>query len=92
MEEAITFLSLICLDRKNILSLRLGSVFLCFTTLGGPHSKMDSILALHPTAPGSILGAPDIYQALFSQWTVAYERTLLAQSRGPQIQLGRTPS
>ena len=26
--------------------------------LGGPHSTMDSVLALHPAALGSILGAP----------------------------------
>ena len=25
---------------------------------GGPHSTMDSVLALHPAAPGSILGVP----------------------------------
>ena len=26
--------------------------------LGGPHSTLDSLLALHPAAPGSILGLP----------------------------------
>ena len=25
---------------------------------GGPHSTMDSVLASHPAAPGSILGVP----------------------------------
>ena len=29
---------------------------------------------------------------LLSQWTVSIKQTHLAQSRGPQIQLGRTPS
>ena len=28
---------------------------------GGPHSTMDSILASHPTAPGSIPGIPKIF-------------------------------
>ena len=28
---------------------------------GGPHSTMDSILALPPAAPGSILGVPKIF-------------------------------
>ena len=42
---------------------------------------MDSILALHPAAQGSILGAPEIYRALLSQWTVAFERTHLVQSK-----------
>ena len=27
--------------------------------MGGPHSTMDSVLASHPAAPGSILGVPD---------------------------------
>ena len=53
---------------------------------------MDSILALHPAAPGLILGAPEIYWALLSEWTVAFERTHLVPSRGPQIQFGRTLS
>jgi hypothetical protein len=29
--------------------------------LGGPHSTMDSTLASHPAAPGSILGVPKIF-------------------------------
>ena len=28
---------------------------------GGAHSTMDSILALYPAAPGSILGVPKIF-------------------------------
>ena len=54
---------------------------------------MDSILASHPAALGSILGppAPEIYRALLSQWTEAFELTHLVQSRGLQIQLGQTP-
>ena len=28
---------------------------------GGPHSTMDSVLALYPEAPGSILGVPKIF-------------------------------
>ena len=39
-----------------------------------------------------ILGIPEIYQALLSQWTVAFDQTHLVQSRGPQIQSGRMPS
>ena len=49
---------------------------------------MDRVLALHPAAPGLILGVPKIYRTLLSQWTVGFERTHLVQSRGPQIQLG----
>ena len=32
-----------------------------FITIGGPHSKMDNVLASHPGAPGSILGL-EIYR------------------------------
>ena len=28
---------------------------------GGPHSTMDSVLASHPAAPGSILRVPEIF-------------------------------
>ena len=59
---------------------------------GGAQHNMDGVLASLPSAPGSILGAPEIFRALLSQWTVAFERTHVVQSRGRQIQLGRTPS
>ena len=36
----------------------------------GPHSTVDSILASHPAAPGSILGVSDVFQRkLFSEIT-----------------------
>ena len=45
--------------------------------LGGPHSTMESILALHPAAQGLILGVPEdlfllrfIVSALLREWTV----------------------
>ena len=38
---------------------------------------MDKVFASHPEAPGSIISAPEIYRALLSQWTVAFERTHL---------------
>ena len=34
--------------------------------LGGPHSTVDSILASHPAAPGSILGVPKIFSEIIS--------------------------
>ena len=71
------------------------NVLLTFLTGGGgAHSTMDSILALHPAAPGLILGTPVpsfIERCLVTE-TVAFERTHLVQSRGPQIQLECTPS
>ena len=58
---------------------------------------MDSVLAAHPAAPGSILVTPVprfIKDCLINQWqwTVAFEQTHLVQSRGLQIQLERMPS
>ena len=35
------------------------------TNEGGPHSTMDSVLASHPAAPGSILGVPKIFSEKF---------------------------
>ena len=37
-----------------------------FSDLGGPRSTMDSVLASHPAAPGSILGVPDGFIPLMS--------------------------
>ena len=31
----------------------------------GPHSTMDSILVLHPVAPGPIPGAPEVFSDKF---------------------------
>ena len=39
-------------------NLKLDRVHKEFCKLGGPHSTMDSVLASHPAAPGSILGIP----------------------------------
>ena len=52
-----------------------------FVKIGGPHSTVDSILASHPAAPGSILSVPKIFsdldvveiyrqRALLRQWKV----------------------
>ena len=35
--------------------------------LGGLHSTMDSILAMHPAAPGSIPGVPKVFSKTFFQ-------------------------
>ena len=37
-----------------------------FSDLGGPRSTMDSVLASHPAAPGSIFGVPEVYLLLMS--------------------------
>ena len=63
-----------------------------FLKKGELNSTMDSVLPLHPVAPGSILGVAEIYWAFLSQWTMAFEWNHLVQSRGPQIQLGCTTS
>ena len=47
-----------------------------------------SILASHPASPSLNLGIPEIYQA--THWTATIEWTHQVQSRGQQIQLGRT--
>ena len=53
-------------EAPNNISRFLTNLGFKFVKIGGPHSTVDSILASHPAAPGSILGVPKIFSEIIS--------------------------